>query len=56
MITPFDLIALYCLGLLYFLGVAVIRVRAFRARFMNLPMSGDTLPGGLPGVSLEFKK
>lgn len=42
-------LSLYFGGICYFLLIAVLRVRAFRARFTNLPMSGDTSPGGLPG-------
>lgn len=39
-------------------GVLVYRIGAYCARFetKNSPMLGDTLPGGLPGVSLKVEK
>lgn len=45
----------YCLGLCYFALIAVLRVAKYRARFENLPMSGDTLPGGIYPVFLKVK-
>jgi len=51
--NPF--IALLCLfaGLGYFALIALLRVRDFRARFVNLPVSGDTSPGGFSAGVFE---
>lgn len=54
MITSVNLFILflwYVAAMCYFVGLAYMRVTEYRARFENLPMSGDTLPGWfLPGV------
>lgn len=47
----FILFMWYFAAMCYFVGLAYMRVTEFRARFENLPISGDTLPGGFsPGV------
>jgi len=48
---PVVALLCYLVGLGYFALIAYRRVHDFRVRFVNLPISGDTLPGGFsPGV------